>query len=254
MEFLTFPEKKNIIDLFHKAKNRLILLDYDGTLVPFKLHPSHAKPDQELRELFKKLAAISNTTVFIISGREKYFLQTELGFLNIGLVAEHGAWIRDFGQNWKKLIDWDAIQWKKNIIPILSDAISKIPGIYYEEKDTALVFHFRQISAINEDSVQSFYETLLSKIDKKKYTILQGDQILEIRLKNIHKGLVCNYLLSKSSFDYILSIGDDNTDEDMFFLLPEGSINIKVGKKESHAKFCLPDPQAVRQLLFEFHN
>ena len=68
----------------------VLLLDYDGTLVPFAPIPAMAEPDGQLVELLRDLADRPNTEVHIVSGRMQDALERWFGGLPIGLHAEHG--------------------------------------------------------------------------------------------------------------------------------------------------------------------
>lgn len=67
-----------------------LLLDYDGTLVPFAPTPELAVPDDELLGLLRDLSARPGTETHIVSGRPAETLEQWLGALSIGLHAEHG--------------------------------------------------------------------------------------------------------------------------------------------------------------------
>jgi len=57
--------------------------------------------------------------------------------------------------------------------------------------------------------------------------------------------------LSSQTFDFILAVGDDWTDEDMFKVLPETAYSIRVGMRKSHARFNLYSHKEVIELLEE---
>ena len=63
----------NIVAHYRKANNRLILLDYDGTLIPFSKYPEDAIPDDKVRGQILKLSEDKKNKVVIISGRDKKF-------------------------------------------------------------------------------------------------------------------------------------------------------------------------------------
>ncbi|MEO0209175.1 MAG: hypothetical protein ABIL43_03105 [candidate division WOR-3 bacterium] len=53
IKLLNSELKEKIIEHYKQSKRRLILLDYDGTLVPFSRMPMRAKPDADLLDLLK---------------------------------------------------------------------------------------------------------------------------------------------------------------------------------------------------------
>ena len=75
----------------------VLLLDYDGTLVPFAPIPALAEPDDQLVALLRDLADRPNTEVHVVSGRTQEALERWLGALPIGLHAEHGLLSRPAG-------------------------------------------------------------------------------------------------------------------------------------------------------------
>ncbi|MEK6591344.1 MAG: bifunctional alpha,alpha-trehalose-phosphate synthase (UDP-forming)/trehalose-phosphatase, partial [Nitrospinota bacterium] len=115
---LPYHMRKQLIGDFKRAEGRLIFLDYDGTLVPFAKDPQTAKPTEDLLKILKHLSECPGNEVVLISGRDKNTLQDWFGMLDIGLVAEHGIWIKE------KKADWHLTKplkndWKPQIIPIL---------------------------------------------------------------------------------------------------------------------------------------
>ena len=65
----------------------------------------------------------------------------------------------------------------------------------------------------------------------------------------INKGKAALGQLQEKSYDFIMAVGDDHTDEDIFKALPDNALTIKVGSNVSAARFYLRDPEAVRALL-----
>jgi trehalose 6-phosphate synthase/phosphatase len=72
--------------------------------------------------------------------------------------------------------------------------------------------------------------------------------ILEVRLSEVHKGSVALDQIQAQT-DFILAIGDDATDEDMFEHLPAWAYTIKVGRGRTAARFRLKDTESVHELL-----
>ena len=133
-KLLTPSIKNQMITEFNKAKRTLILLDYDGTLVPFEENPQMVKPDEGLLKILKALSEKRDTEIVLISGRDKSTLQNWFGMLDIGLVGEHGAWIKEKGKDWstlKPLMN----DWKPPIIPILEMYTNRLPRSFVEEKE-----------------------------------------------------------------------------------------------------------------------
>ena len=86
---------------FARARERTILLDYDGTLRELERHPDLAQPTPEIRALLRSLAALPATSVHIVSGRRSRNLEQWFGRLPIYLCAEHGYLARAPGGEWR---------------------------------------------------------------------------------------------------------------------------------------------------------
>jgi trehalose 6-phosphate synthase/phosphatase len=77
---------------------------------------------------------------------------------------------------------------------------------------------------------------------------MQGNKILEIKNPNISKGQAAQDWL-KRDYDFVLSFGDDKTDEELFAVLPETAYSIKVGRGRTRAQYRLGNYREVRKLL-----
>jgi trehalose 6-phosphate synthase/phosphatase len=76
--------------------------------------------------------------------------------------------------------------------------------------------------------------------------------VLEIKNVEVNKGKAALMLVEWTDYDFIIALGDDYTDEDVFKCLPDNAVTIKVGSNVSAAKFYLRNPAEVRELLSGF--
>jgi trehalose 6-phosphate synthase/phosphatase len=228
---------------------RLIMLDYDGTLVPFSELPEFAVPDRELSLILGALAENDGNTVAIISGRNREFLDAHFGRLPITLVSEHGAWIRRPGEEWKTMASLDT-EWKSDIRSLLELYCDRTPGTFIEEKDFALAWHYRRADAgLASMRAMELKGNLLNMIANRELGILEGNKVIEVKSLEVSKAKVASLLLSAGEFDFILAAGDDVTDEDLFAAVPEHGYSIKVGIGASRARYLVEGVLAMRRLL-----
>jgi trehalose 6-phosphate synthase/phosphatase len=228
--------KTKIIDDFVRSERRLIFLDYDGTLVPFAATPEAARPDAELQNLLFSLAEDVKNQVVIISGRNKEALEKFFEDVNIGLVAEHGAWIRDERGIWATTGDYNT-DWKEKVRPILERFKRRTPGALVEEKDFSLVWHYRRADPeLSSVRVAELKDTLYFLTANLKLDVAEGNKIVEVKNAGINKGTAAMQWISKKKWDFMLAVGDDVTDEDLFRELPEFAYSLKVGLAPSRAK------------------
>ncbi len=253
-KLLNYYMIQRILHKFSNSPKKIIFLDYDGTLVPFVVNPKMAIPDSELLSLISKISKLPNTEVVIISGRDKETLGKFFGDLDIGIIAEHGVWLKGKGEDWSMLKPLHS-EWKKQLLPILKVYVDRLPGAFIEEKEFSLVWHFRkaeqELASQRSKELMDDLVGLTSNIDVQ---ILQGNKVIEIRNSGVNKGIASMHWVSEKKYDFILAIGDDWTDEDLFQALPETAYTIKVGISSSYARFNLTSYIAVRSLLEEFNK
>lgn len=232
---------------YDRAKQRLILLDYDGTLAAFKSHPEDAKPAPELLALLQQLANDPANHIVINSGRDQLILEQWLGMLPISMAAEHGAFYKEDGI-WHNKIR--KIDWGTGIMSILQLFVSKTPRSHWEMKETALVWHYRECDTwLGTLRAQQLVNALLSICTRQKLQIMQGNKVVEIKSPEYNKGSEINRLLSGKSYDFVMAMGDDVTDDDMFQALPKNAISIKIGSVSEAANYNLLFQKDVLPLL-----
>lgn len=240
---------QKVQETYRKSCRRLFLLDYDGTLVSFSSRPELAAPGPDLVALLCTLAADPANTVVLISGREKRSLERWFGHLPLGLVAEHGAWIRGKEGEWK-LLKQQTSTWKARILPILERYADRLPGAFVEEKDFSVVWHYRASHAEQGDMLaRELTDHLMTFSANIDIQVLQGKKVVEVRNAGINKGIAGLHILSQESYDFVLAIGDDWTDEDLFASIPDSSFSIRVGITNSHARFNVRNVADVLALL-----
>lgn len=238
---------KKIKEAYDKARKRLIMLDYDGTLVPFRKRPEDAFPTKELLDMLSRLAADPKNKVVVSSGRDRRTLDKWLGGLPIGLAAEHGAFYKEDGVWHSKKPE---IEWDKEIIDIIKHIVKRTPRSKIEVKDTALVWHYRNVDTWLADlRVTQLINALINPCSRLNLQIMKGNKIVEVKYTDITKGSEAARLVNQDDYDFIMAIGDDTTDEDMFLALPEEAITIKVGRSSNVSKFNIPTQTQTLRFL-----
>jgi trehalose 6-phosphate synthase/phosphatase len=231
------------------SSRRLMLLDYDGTLVPFHDRPEAARPDRELINLLRHLAEDTANRLVIISGRDRHTLDSWLGDLPMDLVAEHGAWLKRQGMGWEHHQDADD-SWKPSFLDTLNAFTRTTPGALVEEKSYSVAWHYRQCDpTLAHRRVAEIREALEPKAAQAGLQLLDGDKVLEFRNPALNKGRVARKVISSGKYNFIMAIGDDTTDEDMFAVMPPGTVSIKVGTPLTTASYFVNNYKEVRELL-----
>lgn len=249
---LTQSKKESMLKNYSEAKSRLILLDYDGTLMSFKSKPELARPDEELLTLLEKLTSDKRNSVVIISGRDNNTLQSWLGSIELNMIASHGLWLKHPGDEWQMTETLDN-NWKESIRPILDVYTDRTPGALIEEKEYSIAWHYRRCEPdLVQVRLSELRDALMSLTEQMNIGILEGHKVLEVKDKSVNKGRGASQFLVNNEYDFIFAAGDDYTDEDMFSVLPEDSYSIKIGLGATNALYHLKSTAAMRKLLNEF--
>lgn len=241
--------RAEIAEKYKASAKRLLLLDYDGTLVGFKNNPSDAIPTQEIYDLLDKIAEDPNTEIAIISGRDRKTLEGWFGHKELTLVTDHGAWLRKNGGEWTTL-DQLKTSWKENIRPVIESFTDSTPGTLIEEKEYSLAWHYRkadpEMAALRTMELKHVLKSLLFN---NTLSLLEGNKVLEVKNSNINKGRAASRIISNDKYDFIFAIGDDWTDEFMFEELPDSAHTVKVGNVKTAAQYYIKSNNDVLDLL-----
>ncbi len=242
---------RELVERLRAAPALLLLLDYDGTLVPFAPAPDLARPDRELLALLAALASRPATEVHVISGRTRATLERWLGGLPLTLHAEHGLFSRRPGApEWSGAEPVD-VSWHGPVRRILEEFAARTPGSLVEEKSAALAWHYRAAETeFGERQAKELHLHLREMLSNLPVEILPGHKVIEVRAHGAHKGAIVPRLVERLREDGLLvAIGDDRTDEDLFAALPADALTIHVGSSPSRARLRLAGVGEVRALL-----
>jgi trehalose 6-phosphate synthase/phosphatase len=282
-------DRTSLVTSFRRAASRLLFLDYDGTLTSIVRHPSEAAPSKELLTTLREISEVPNTRVVIISGRDRRTLDEWFAGIPVDLAAEHGLLVKKREGQWTRIkgirevwkgrllprfkrtstkrpkvevlqADWTVLKpvreyWQMKLLPLLKHYVDRLPGSFIEEKDFSLAFHFRESDPeASRNRIREMVHHLRTLTNHMDLQLFQGKKVLEIRNAGIDKGVAALHWLSEVSGarDFILSIGDDTTDEDLFRVMPQGAYSIKVGSEASNAMYNVEGPRDVLGLLRDF--
>ncbi len=229
--------EEEILSSYSNATKRIIFLDYDGTLSPIARLPQLAVPNEDLKRLLQRLSNDENNTVVLISGRPKGVLEEWFGNLPIVLVAEHGAFYRPMHNGWEQTISAN-VEWKEKLLPLLELFANRCAGSLVEDKALSLSWHYRnadkELGFLRSRELINSLNELSAHLD---FQLIDGNKVIEIKAHGIDKGMAARLLLENGEYDFILAIGDDKTDEDLFGAIPPDGFSIRVGLTQSVAKY-----------------
>ncbi|GAA0183279.1 hypothetical protein LIER_30718 [Lithospermum erythrorhizon] len=256
---------------YSQSKSRLILLDYDGTMLPEDRVDK--SPNSGVLDLLNGLCSDPNNVVFIVSGRGKESLGKWFHpCTKLGLSAEHGFFTR-----WNNDSPWETsmspvdMDWKKMVLPVMEHYKAATDGSHIEQKESAIVWHHQDSDPdFGAWQAKELLDHLEGVLANEPVVVKRGRHIVEVKPQGVSKGTVVEKLLATMQSrgtppDFVLCIGDDRSDEDMFESIatakadPAFSTMTKVfactvGQKPSMAKYYLDDTNEVISMLHDLEQ
>ncbi len=244
--------KEEFVTHYTESKRRLLMLDYEGTLIPSNRTLKQARPDKELTDILQMLTQDEKNEIILISGRQRSTLEDWFSGFDLSFIAENGAWIKKKGNDWKILKNLDK-NWKRELRNIVQLHADRTPGSTVEEKEFSLVFQYQKADPkLASVRTAELKEALLALTAHQDLGILEGSKRLEIKNPSINKGAAAASWLVSENWDFILAAGDEWTDEELFNSLPEFAYSLKVGWKPTSANYNIDSYLSMRSILKRF--
>ena len=239
-----------ITEAYYRSRARLILLDYDGTLVPFEVDRDLIIPDSKVKNLVSLLANDSKNTVVLISGRDQGYLDIHWSSLPITLVAEHGGFYKNQNEDWHEMFSYSA-DWIPKTLVALNALTVQYKGSSIEQKRYSIAWHYRAIKdSITESGKRQILAAIRSLPERHHFQIYDCEFTIELRTNGIDKGTFTSHWASNKFHDFVMAIGDGQTDEDLFKILGNKAYSIKIGKSNtSEAVYHLNNQTEVLPFL-----
>ncbi|KAI4295269.1 hypothetical protein L6164_035332 [Bauhinia variegata] len=260
---------EHIVSAYKRTKNRAILLDYDGTLM--QSGTISTTPSAEAVGILNSLCKDTNNVVFIASGKERKTLTEWFSSCQgIGIGAEHGYFVRtNHDAEWETCVSVPDFDWKQIAEPVMQLYVETTDGSTIEPKESALVWNY-QYADRDFGSCQSkeLLDHLESVLANEPVSVKSGPHSVEVKPQGVNKGIVAERLLwtmqQKGVLpDFVLCIGDDRSDEDMFEVIRDARDSLSpvaevfastVGQKPSRAKYYLEDTSEILRMLHALAN
>lgn len=258
---------------YRSSKNRLILLDYGGTIVSndnlnnlvrfqmVKERRAPSFPTKAMINTIKGLCEDKRNTVFVVSGKERHSLTETLGSIpNLGLSAEHGMFIswptpRVTGKRrWETLVAETDRTWRSLTITIMEVYTSRTHGSYIEETEMKVLWQYRDADTeFGTLQAKELEDHLAKYLRSFPVDILHGGMkeggFVEVRPKGVNKGVLAMKLLKsmRERADFCLVMGDDHCDEPMLSVMRQIGRRVIDGRRVANGQNPLPDMPATIQ-------
>jgi len=258
---------------FLMSKKRLVILEYDGVLVPFAALPSLSRPPRKLISTLRTLASLPGTLVYLFSGRDRKTLDNWFSpSFNIGLSAELGCYVRisnsqkgndpaattprtgetaksggDAATDWELLYPDLDLSWRDLVRPLMHHYTIRTPGTFVEETEVQMVWHHRNAE---EPFGSTQARDLHHLLDNIPVAVDVKDKRLGVRPLNVNQSSAFRRIYQdlRDDVDFLLVVGDFALGVDMMDL-PERSFIFGIGKTSIEGKWTMTDPEEVAELL-----
>ncbi len=244
---------------FSKERVPLLLLDYDGTLAPFRVDRSKAKPFKGVREILGRIQAERRTRIVVITGRPAREISPLLrGYPPVvehpvEVWGLHGA--ERLHPDGKREVDEPAPETRRTLDQLREYLRHNNLGGQFEDKPNAAVMHWRGASARTakfiEQRAREMFEPLAAK---PGLNLLEFESGLELRAGRNKGDAVRALAAEMEPGTPITYLGDDYTDETAFRAVnevngPHLSVLVKAAKRETEAEVWLRPPTELRAFL-----
>lgn len=238
------------------ARERILMLDYDGTLAPFHPRPHMAYPYPEVTRSLDQLMRDGRTRVVIISGRRAEEIMPLLR-----LARQPEIW---GAHGWERLSpegDFSVREVGSEEAALLERAYEAAQGAIefgarIERKPASIALHWRGLALIKRLKTQAWIAAVWQPLADEGGLELQSfNGGLEILVRGHRKGYavrqVLQDVLEHDPHAAIAYLGDDITDEEAFVeVRPHGlAVLVRERLRDTHANLWIRPPHELRSFI-----
>jgi len=239
------------------APQSVLMLDYDGTLAPFRVKPEQAAPYPGVRRIIKRILKAGRTRVVLISGR---WTKDLIPLLRLDPLPEIWG-----SHGWERLMPdgtYEIFPFDERALQGLAEADlwMETQGLdeRSEQKPGCLALHWR---GCDEETISQIKKKVLRAwrplIRKNGLLLTEFNGGLELRVPGRDKGGAVKTILREIGKDGVVAyLGDDKTDEDAFRALGRRglSILVRTAPRPTAAQVWLKPPEQLLNFLNRWHH
>jgi trehalose-phosphatase len=241
-------------DQLRRARTRVLMLDYDGTLAPFTVDRARAFPYSEIPHAVSKIMRCK-TRVVLISGRAA----TELVFLS-GIHPHPEIW----GSHGAERLYPDGSYELESPAPRqrvglqVANRCLRTAGLAgrMESKPGGIAVHWRGLSVEEQATIEEKVRSLCgSLMDEYGMQLLPFDGGLEVRACSKNKGDAVSAILAEAGAGVAAAyLGDDQTDENAFRAIKGHglAVLVRTDPRPTMADVWLRPPEELGYFLREW--
>ena len=251
-----WPREFDLWSRIGASGRSVLMLDYDGTLAPFRKERLEAYPYPGVPERLARLAALESVRLVLVSGRPAREL---LGLLT--RVPRIGERVEIWGDHGQERLRSDGSyslrpvgEEERRLMDAVKEEVARL-GLSgtVEAKPASLAIHWRGLDPQERDRINSAVRTLYRQQgERSDLRLLEFDGGIELRSKHAGKDAAVEQILAEEESGIIAAyLGDDLTDEDAFAAAGDRALSIlvRIEPRESSARFWLKPPEELLEFL-----
>lgn len=219
------------------ANQRLLLLDYDGTIAPFSPDRQRAFPYPGIPELLRRVATTCDTRLIVVTGRPAHEIVPLLGLFPFPEIWGTYGLERLYGDAARWCCRYDESEVSDEAAAALAEAEVRLDSEGLRErievKLAGVAVHWRGLQPSESLDVRTKTYRILEPLARHQDLVMADfEEGVELRLRSASKGNAVRTLLSELEPDLpIAYLGDDATDEDAFRVLNGRGLTVLVRTK-----------------------
>lgn len=229
--FLHNKTFQSFLQSLRTIKRGLLILDYDGTLAPFKKERQKAVMHPLIKKEIQQLLHMKETRIIILSGRS---VDALIPLLHLSPLPEiwgcHGLERRSkHGKLWRDKIS----PLQRQGLQLAKTVLVELPCSLIEVKPFSVAVHTRPATPKQKKELKNLLKNCWSEIaTHHDLEILSFNGGWELRVKEKNKSTAMRKILLDVPWKCpVAYLGDDKTDEDAFRALGDRGLKVLVGKK-----------------------
>jgi trehalose 6-phosphate phosphatase len=248
------PEAQEKIDRFFAgfavAARPVLLLDYDGTLAPFRVDRFSSRPYAGVREALTRIQRQGRTRMAVITGRPAHEIAPLLGLdPPLEVWGLHGA--ERLYPDGRRDLEQASAETEARLEELKQQLRRDSLGGLFEDKANGAVMHWRgkshKVAERIERRTRALFEPL-AKLDG--LSLLDFEAGLELRVGRDKGGAAAALLEEESPDSPVAFLGDDRSDEAAFRVIRSlgtrgFSALVRVVPRETDAEVWLHPPLEV---------
>lgn len=254
----TSPHATHKLDEFFAAVRRaprsILLLDYDGSMAPFRVDRFKAQPYAGVRELLARIQRAGRTRLAVITGRPAGDIGPLIALdSSIEVWGLHGA--ERLCADGSRQIEPPSPATMEHLDAVRAQLRRDSFGGLFEEKANAAVMHWRGIPRRKTRAIERRTRSLFEPVAQLDgLRLLEFESGLELRAGR-DKGGAVEAILEETQCDAPAAyIGDDITDESAFRAVnapgrPSLSVLMRRERRKTAADVWLRPPAGLRMFL-----